>query len=423
MAIANHQKFSAFAAAAVATGVSLAASLATRDAAAAGIIIVTPGEQNTASAEFECKAAPCAAGHWFYYPEILQNTLGSPAYNVINVGDTGAVLGCDKMNAAAVTAAAAAGGSVCTSAKYTSSLTPAPNIAIIGPFGEHDQRAITSSAAAMTALYNVAAFQAAYDALVSSYLKLNTKVIMMTPIDLNGKWNAPALPAGKDLVLDNMLPAAKAVATKYNLPVVDTYTAITGTPALVTMYYQLDGQLNTAGQQKMAQMLLAVLMTDGGTSGGSGMSSGASTGASAGAGTGAATGASSGAATGSASGSASTGTAAGSGTLGGSGASATGSAASSGSAGSSGTGATTSGAAASGSASGSAATGTTVTPPGSGSGGNGSGVSGSGTAGNVPPATPSNNSGCSLVARSAGSGFALVALSLAALAFGRKRRR
>lgn len=237
-------------------------------AAAAATIVVTPGEQNTQSGENGCATAPCAAGHWLHYPELLQVSLGA-GYTVQNNGDGGAVLGCD-----ATTATVAGGDSFCKSSKYTASIAMAPGIAIIGPFGEHDQRVVTKSAANHTAVYNATAFENAYEGLVQDYLKLNTKVFMMTPIDL--KWNATALAAGEDIVKDLMLPASIKVAQKHNLTVIDTYTAITGTPQLVTQYYGNDGQVNQAGQQKMADLILAALNSNaGGGAGGAGGMGGA----------------------------------------------------------------------------------------------------------------------------------------------------
>ena len=260
---------------------SLLGVLAAQHAAAA-TIVVTPGEQNTASGENGCAMTPCAGGHWLHYPELLQVALGA-AYTVQNNGDGGAVLGCD-----AGSATIAGGDSFCKSGKYTASIAMPPGIAIIGPFGEHDQRIIVKSAANKTALYNAAAFEAAYEGIVLDYLKLNAKVLMMTPIDV--PFNSGALGAGEDIVKDLMLPASKKVALAHNLTVVDTYTAISGTPALVTQYYGNDGQVNSAGQQKMAELILAALNSSsvggaGGTGGTGGVAgSGGTAGASGGTG-------------------------------------------------------------------------------------------------------------------------------------------
>jgi hypothetical protein len=221
---------------------------------AAALTVVTPGEQNTQSGENGCAAAPCAAGHWLHYPELLQIALGS-GYAVQNNGDGGAVLGCDPNDTA--TAALAGGNSFCQSSMYAASIATPPAIVVIGPFGEHDQRIVGASMSNTTMLYQQAVFQAAYEGLVQRYLKYTTKIYMMTPIDL--PWNAPALPAGDDLVKDIMLPAAIAVANAHGLPIIDTYTALSGTPALVTQYFDVDGQVSSAGQQKMAALVEAAL--------------------------------------------------------------------------------------------------------------------------------------------------------------------
>src|SRR6266436_2674815 len=83
--------------------VALVLVLAGAGQASAALLVVTPGEQNTASGENGCTLAqnPCPAGHWWHYPELLQMALGS-GYTVKNTGDGGAILGCD---AASVTIA------------------------------------------------------------------------------------------------------------------------------------------------------------------------------------------------------------------------------------------------------------------------------------------------------------------------------
>src|SRR5262249_57852902 len=122
-----------------------------------------------------------------------------------------------------------------------------------------DQRIVGASAANTTNLYMQSVFEGAYEGLVQKYLKGTTKVYMMTPIDV--PWGGtPNLPAGDDLVKNVMLPAALKVAQNHGLTVIDTYTAISGTPALVTQYYATDGQVNAAGQMKMATMIEAALM-------------------------------------------------------------------------------------------------------------------------------------------------------------------
>ena len=249
------------------TGAVLVALMFTgiSEAQAVPLNVVTPGEQNTQSPENGCAKTPCAAGHWLHYPELLGVALGA-GYTVHNNGDAeGAVLGCD-----AATTAAVGNSSFCKHIPYTSSINPAPDIVIIGPFGEHDQRIVTASAANMTNLYMESVFEGAYEGLVQKYLPLTSKIFIMTPIDV--PWGGtPNLPAGKNIVKDMLLPAAKKVAQNHGLTIIDTYTAISATPQLVTMYYATDGQVNAAAQQKMTDLILAALKdagsgADGGTS-------------------------------------------------------------------------------------------------------------------------------------------------------------
>ncbi len=243
-------------------------------ASAAALRVVTPGEQNTQSGENGCAIAPCATGHWLHYPEIIAAALGAN-YTVTNNGDGGAVLGCSLSDTA--TNALAGGDSFCMGGKYAGTITPTPDIVIIGTFGGHDQRILIKSMSNQTALYMESVFEAAYEGLVQRYLmKGVTKIYMMTPVDLpwTGLVNpllAPLTTTG-DLVKDIMLPAAMAVAAKHALPVIDTYTAISGTPTLAMSYLSpnKDGQVNAAGQQKMADLIVAAIKGGAAGSGGSG---------------------------------------------------------------------------------------------------------------------------------------------------------
>jgi hypothetical protein len=387
------------------TAASLFAVSMAGTATAAAIRVVTPGEQNTQSGENGCAAAPCMNGHWLHYPELLSASLGA-GYSVVNNGDGGAVLGCD-----AATAAAAGGNSICAAGgNYTKSINPLPDIVIIGPFGEHDQRIVVGD----TALYDEPTFEAAYDGLVTNYLNLSShpKVYMMTPIDITPTWNGAAttLGAGKDIVMDIMLPAALAVATKHSLVVIDTYTAMSPGGVIDAAYDPADGQVNSAGQQKMAAMILAAIESDAGAGGaGSGSSAGSASGATSGTTSGASTGATAGAGTGG-SGVASGTTTGGTGTTTGA---ETGT--STGGSGSVGTGS------ASGSVVSSGAGGTGE--PTSGTATGGGGASGAGSQAGAETATSSSKSGCALTGvKGSAEGAALALLSLGIVASVRRRR-
>jgi hypothetical protein len=385
--------------------------------AAAAMTVVTPGEQNTQSGENGCNVgATCGNGHWLHYPEILQNMLGAN-YVVTNNGDGGAVLGCD-----AATMAVAGNNSFCMNAQLGKTLTPTPDIVIIGPFGEHDQR-IVGANGNVTTLYKQSVFEGAYEGLVQKYLmKGVTKIYMMTPIDM--AWGGtPNLPAGDDLAKNVMLPASIKVACDHHLPIIDTYTAISATTTLATMYTAGDGQVTSAGQQKMASLLIAAIMSTattgselctGGTGGTGGAGGGGGAGGAGGAGTAGAGGAggATGGAGGSTAGAAGAGGAAGTtpGTAGAGGSTSTSGAAGSttgsagvsggtaGTSGTAGTGAGTTGAAG---AQGTAGTGTSTVPPRQGSSG-----------------------GCATAAPSPTGGLGLAALAmLAAVIVGRRRSR
>jgi hypothetical protein len=379
----------------------------------AATIVVTPGEQNTASGEFQCTPAGAGCpggGKWPYYPELLQVALGN-TYTVKNTGDGGAILGCDDASKTF-----AGGNSFCASGKYMTSINPPPDIVIIGPFGEHDQRILAgASNANFTMFYTVAAFQAAYEGMIAKYtaLKPTVKFVMMLPIDV--PFNANALPAGKNIVKDVMLTAAKNAAMAHNIPIADTYTAITA-----AMYPVSDGQTNAAGQMKMAQLVEAALM--GGGTGGTGGTAGAG-GAGGAGGTGGAAGTA-----GAAGASGTTGTTGASGTMGTTGASGTtgttGASGTTGTTGASGTTGTTSGTSGTtGTTSGtSGTTGTTAGTAGSGT----TTGTGTGTAG-APGSGPyghSSSGGCAVATPGSGSALGLGALGLlAAAVLGRARSR
>jgi hypothetical protein len=251
----------------LAAGALVLASLCLARSASA-TTIVTPGEQNTQSAENGCAAAPCSAGHWLHYPELLQAALGAGT-TVYNNGDGGAVLGCGGTATSCMPKV-----SYCSSSILTTSIQDHPDIVIIGPFGEHDQRMVASSTTCISSLYNQSVFEAAYEGLIAMYP--GARFYMMTPLHI--PLNASALPAGDDLVENIMLPASLAVAQRHQIPVIDTYTAISGTQALVTQYYANDGQVNAAGQQAMASLIQQALSSAAGSGGAGGSGAGGASG-------------------------------------------------------------------------------------------------------------------------------------------------
>nr|HVZ72266.1 hypothetical protein [Polyangia bacterium] len=258
---------------------------------AAALRVVTPGEQNTQSGENGCAKEPCSPGNtWLHYPEIIATALGN-GYTVTNNGDGGAILGCSLTDTATNTLAG--GDSYCAGGKWNGTINPAPDIVIIGPFGGHDQRILIKSMSNQNALYMESVFESAYDGMVQRYMMKGVKasnIYLMTPIDI--PWTGlvgpllGSLATTGDLEKDIMLPAAQAVAKKYSLPLIDAYTAISATPTLAKSFLSPhgDGQVNAAGQQKMADLIVAAIK--GGGAGGSGGGAGGSGGAGGATGTG-----------------------------------------------------------------------------------------------------------------------------------------
>ena len=205
--------------------------------------------------------------YWLSLKKILCRALGA-GYNVVNEGgDTqGTVLtgtsyckigigGADwYWNDKPYNACAFNAGVNCPYGCYKDSIT-SPDIVVIGPWGEHDHRVVTACPTQGTQ----AIFQAAYDGLVMSYLALQPKpqVYVATPIVV------PTFDAAtQTYVTMVILPAVKAVAAKYNLPLIDLYTAFLPTDAN-GMYFKGpigNGQTNAAGEVKIKDMVLAAIM-------------------------------------------------------------------------------------------------------------------------------------------------------------------
>jgi MYXO-CTERM domain-containing protein len=365
------------------------------------------------------------------WPAELQTLLGN-AYNVVNDGgDTnGTVLRqtdycatsagdgpADPVTTGAENGAHTACAQQCANAPlgcYLDSKTA--DIVVIGPFAEHDYRVVDSCLGADPNIATEATFEAAYEALVSSYLAITPtppEVYVTTPILLpNLPFSPTVAPKAEAYITNVILPAVRAVAANHHLPVVDLYTAFLDADDAGNngTYFKGggDGQTNPAGEQEIANLVAASIM-GGYDAGGaaSGASSGTSSSGSAatGAGSGSGTGSSAGLASGTSAGG-SGGTGAESGSAGGSGSTGTG--------GASGT---------SGSTSGTQAASGSVTPT-SGTTATGGATSGTNAASGAEATSPKSSSGCSFSLTGVKGPTWGAALGLLALGFvGLARRR
>ncbi|MGA3119438.1 MAG: hypothetical protein ABSF69_01600 [Polyangiaceae bacterium] len=191
-------------------------------AAPAGVPIKVSciGEQTTHSDLFPGNTQDQPVGMQ-EYPAMLQGLLGS-GYNVMNFGD------CCASVISGYTASET--HPYINGNKFGPSVSFAPDIVVIGSWGRHDwgmsaQNALAAFKAGDTTT-DFTKFQTDYDTLVSKYLAITPqpKIFCSTPIPI---------PFGNDGPDDGYKtsPAAaavKAVCQKYNLPIIDLFTAFTG---------------------------------------------------------------------------------------------------------------------------------------------------------------------------------------------------
>jgi hypothetical protein len=178
------------------------------------------------------------------YPMKLQALLGS-GYEVRNFGDC----------CASVTQGYPYSEThpYLTGANFKNSVNFAPDIVVIGSWGRHDW-----GLSAKTALpgFSFPKFQAGYEEIVKRYMALpsHPKIYCSLPIPIlwgqdgpdNGYKTSPAA------------DAIKAVATKYNLPIVDLYSAFLGHKEYYREAPLKDDEgehTNDAGMQRTAQLV------------------------------------------------------------------------------------------------------------------------------------------------------------------------
>jgi hypothetical protein len=230
-------------------------------AVAAPIKVVCIGEQTTHSDQFSNDTAsqinmPPAMQE---YPAMLQNMLGA-GYNVINDGDccSSVVQGYPSSETHPYV----------SSNHYKDSIGQNADVIVIGSWGRHDWGESAKTAATV---FTTQKFQTDYDDLVSRYLALanHPKIYISTLVPIlsgndgpdNGKMTSP------------QSDAVKAVAAKYNLPIIDLYSAFLGHKEYFNQPPAKDSEgehTNTMGMMVTAQLVKAALTgaatADGGVS-------------------------------------------------------------------------------------------------------------------------------------------------------------
>jgi len=172
------------------------------------------------------------------YPAMLQVQLGSQ-YNVQNFGDCCATvlygypkqgethpylsgeMGVSPLDANGMPVTP--GYQFGISPSYVQSVPFSPDVVVIGSWGKHDNEIATS---VYGGVLDPMQFQNDYERLVTTYLSLSNKpeVYVSTPVPTSAMATGPTTTV--------ILPAIKAIAAKYNLPIVDLYSRFLNHPEL-----------------------------------------------------------------------------------------------------------------------------------------------------------------------------------------------
>ena len=212
---------------AIAIACAWAIVLAAGPASAAPIKVACIGEHTTHSDLYPATNREAQPPGKQEYPAMLQTLLGA-GYDVRNFGDCCAsVL---QGYTPAETHPYVLGSLPGRGPGYAESLAFLPDIVVIGSWGRHDW----GLSKAPGEVWDLATFQNDYDDLVQRYMKLasHPKIYVSLPIPiLFGQGTVP----DNGVTTSSVLPAIKAVASKYNLPVVDLYTAFLGRKDLFRM--------------------------------------------------------------------------------------------------------------------------------------------------------------------------------------------
>jgi hypothetical protein len=187
---------------------------------AAALKVACIGEHTTHSDSFASSNRETQPVGKQEYPARLQTLLGSK-YDVRNFGDCCATIlqGYTPSETHPYVLGSLGG----RGPGYTESLAFLPDIVVIGSWGRHDWGKAKNG----SAVFTVGAFQKNYDDLVQRYMKLasHPKIYVSLPIPiLFGQGDVP----DNGVTTLSVVPAVEAVATKYNLPVIDLYKPFLG---------------------------------------------------------------------------------------------------------------------------------------------------------------------------------------------------
>jgi len=209
------------------------------------------------------------------YPAQLQTLLG-PGYQVRNFGDCCGTVLQGYTPQAGETHPYVNGTNPNDGVGYKESIAFLPDIVIIGSWGRHDwglAKATTDQ------VFTPQGFQDGYDDLVKRYQALasHPKIFVSLPIPiLNGQGDVP----DQGVKTSDVLPLVNAIATKYQLPVVDFYQPFLNHPELFKQAPDPNSEgegehVTAAGNTVMANAVFAAMQKDLQASGGAGGTGGA----------------------------------------------------------------------------------------------------------------------------------------------------
>ncbi len=245
------------------------------ESAAAPLKVACIGEHTTHSHAFPADNREAQPPGMQEYPAQLQTLLG-PGYEVRNFGDCCATVLQGYTPQPGETHPYVNGTNPNDGVGYKESIAFLPDVVIIGSWGRHDwglAKATTDQ------VFTLQGFQDGYDDLVKRYQALasHPKIFVSLPIPiLNGQGDVP----DQGVKTSDVLPSVNAVATKYELPVIDLYGPFLNHQELFKQPPDPNAEgegehITAAGVTVLANAVFAAMQKDLQASAGSGGASGA----------------------------------------------------------------------------------------------------------------------------------------------------
>jgi uncharacterized membrane protein YgcG len=157
------------------------------------------------------------------YPAMLQVLLG-PAYEVGNFGDCCATVLQGYPRQRETHPYLEGGEAYGEILGYHDSVKFAPSVVVIGSWGKHDTEIADQL---YKGVLDRVKFEKDFDALVTTYLELPTRPRVFVSLPIPIPFGQP-----KGVTTEVILPAIKAVAAKYQLPIIDLYAPFLNHPEL-----------------------------------------------------------------------------------------------------------------------------------------------------------------------------------------------